>query len=302
MEIINDLEDLKLNNTAITIGKFDGLHRGHKKLMGVLSENAEDLSKVVMSFSSRPIDFINHTEGKTIVTGEEKKILCEKEGMDYYVELPLNEDFLNMSYEDFVSEFLIKKFGMKLFVCGEDFTFGRKGAGNVKKLSELSEKYGFKLIVVKKKQEEHRDICSSDIKVLLSEGNISKVNKLLGYPYFAIGRVEHGKKLGRTIGFPTANLFVEGNKLLPPNGVYATVLKADGKEYRAVTNIGFNPTTDDDGKIKIETYAIDVGLDLYDRIIEIAFLGFIRTERKFESLSELVEQMKRDVEVRKKLK
>ena len=169
-------------------------------------------------------------------------------------------------------------------------------------LSELSEKYGFKLIVVKKKQEEHRDICSSDIKVLLSEGNISKVNKLLGYPYFAIGRVEHGKKLGRTIGFPTANLFVEGNKLLPPNGVYATVLKADGKEYRAVTNIGFNPTTDDDGRIKIETYAIDVGLDLYDRIIEIAFLGFIRTERKFESLPELVEQMKRDVEVRKKLK
>ncbi|MBR3645344.1 MAG: bifunctional riboflavin kinase/FMN adenylyltransferase, partial [Lachnospiraceae bacterium] len=160
MKCIDNLNDYKLNNTAVTIGKFDGLHKGHSKLVSVLKANAKDYNKTVLTFSAKPIDVINHEQSFTIVSETEKRLLFEKAGMDYYINLPLNKDFLDLSPEQFVREILVGMLDVRLVICGPDFTFGKYGAGNTNTLKMLGRKYGFDVIVVEKEQYRQHDIGS----------------------------------------------------------------------------------------------------------------------------------------------
>lgn len=296
MKCIETLNDLKLNNTAVTIGKFDGLHKGHAKLIDVLKTEAENRETVVLTFAAKPIDVINHAKSNTIVTEEEKRLLCEKKQIDYYVTLPLSQEFLDLSPEAFIKNILVDMLDMTLIVCGPDFTFGRFGSGNTELLKKMGKYYGYDVIVVEKEQYNNHDIGSTGIREKIREAKIKEANDMLGHPFSVIGKVTQGKQLGRKMNLPTANIIPDKNKILPPNGVYRTKLICRQQTYNAITNIGINPTVEDGHQIKVETHILDGNPDLYNEIIEVQFYDFIREERKFDGIEQLQAQILSDIE------
>lgn len=303
MKCIENLRDIKINNAAVTVGKFDGLHRGHGKLFRVLEEKAEGKPTAVLTFAVKPIDVINNSKSGTLVTEQEKRLLCETKGVDYYLSLPLTREFLDLTPEAFIKDILIDMLDMSLIVCGPDFTFGRFGAGDVTLLKKMGKYYGYEVIVVEKEKYQNRDIGSTEIRKKIINGEIESANEMLGHPFSVIGKVEEGKKLGRRLGLPTANLIPDETKILPPKGVYRTKLLAGKRIYNAISNIGVNPTVEDNNVIKIETHILDAEADLYNEIIEVQFLEFIRPERKFENVKELKAQIDADIlAVKEKIK
>lgn len=295
MKCIENLQDIKINNTAVTIGKFDGLHKGHGKLLRVLEEKAGDRPTAVLTFGAKPIDVINNSKSSTLVTEQEKRLLCETKGIDYYLSLPLTREFLDLTPEAFIKDVLIDVLDMSLIVCGPDFSFGRFGAGDIELLKKMSKYYGYEVVVVEKEQYQNRDIGSTEIRKKIINGEIESANEMLGHPFSVIGKVEEGKKLGRRLGLPTANLIPDKSKILPPKGVYRTKLIAGEKIYNAISNVGVNPTVEENNVVKIETHIIDGEADLYDEIIEVQFLEYIRPEKKFDNVEELKAQIEADI-------
>ncbi|MCR5704597.1 MAG: bifunctional riboflavin kinase/FAD synthetase [Eubacterium sp.] len=294
-------DNKKMNNTIVTIGKFDGIHKGHEKLLEILKQNANGRQKVVLTFEAAPSVFLKEEESKTIVTEQEKKLLLEELGVDVYIKMPLTKEFLAMSPEEFIEKVLKEKLGATTIVCGTDFHFGSKAAGDVKFLEEHQKQFEYSLIVVEKEQYNHRDISSSVIRELIARGEMLEVNRLLDHPYRIIGRVQEGKQLGRTIDIPTANLIPEKTKLLPPNGVYRTEVVVEGIRYHGISNVGVNPTVENGKQIKVETHIIDFKEYIYHEVVEVQFFGFIRPERKFENLEELQKQIQEDIKACQKL-
>ncbi len=290
------IDDVSLKNTIVTVGKFDGIHKGHEKLFDTMRAISNGRQRVVLTFKSNPKNFLNDKNNKTIVTENEKLLLCEEQGIDVFIEMPLTKEFLSMSREDFLSEILIKKLGATSIVCGTDFRFGSKASGNVDFLRDNQKKYEYSLVVVEKEQYDKVDISSTVIRDKIASGDIREVNTLLDHPYRIIGKVLEGKQLGRKMDVPTANIIPQETKLLPPNGVYRTIVVVDNEKYHAITNIGINPTVDDDNKIKVETHIIDAKKYLYHETIEVRFYDFIRPERKFENIDELKAQIIKDIE------
>lgn len=299
MKCIENLNDIKLNNTVVTIGKFDGLHKGHVKLFNTLHSNANGRETVVLTFAAKPIDVINHTKPLTIMTEQEKRLLCESNGMDYYVSLPLTQEFLDLSPEAFIKNVLIDILDISLIVCGPDFTFGKFGSGNTELLKKMGKYYGYEVIIVDKEQYLNQDIGSTGIRSRIMKGDFASANDMLGHPYSIVGKVEEGKKLGRTIGFSTANIIPDETKILPPNGVYRTKVIIGNKSYDAISNVGVNPTVEDGCIPKVESHilGIEAGIDLYDEIIEVKFYEFIRHEQKFGSVDELKQQIQKDIAI-----
>ena len=287
MQRISLDDNIKLKNTIVTIGKFDGIHKGHEKLLEVIVNNANGRQKVVLTFETTPSAFLKNNANKTIVTEEEKQILCEQQGVDVYMKMPMKKEFLALSPDEFVSKILKDKIGATTIVCGPDFHFGTKASGNVKFLKDNQKKYGYNLIVVEKEQYHNKDISSTSIRKKITEGKMQDVNEMLGHPYRIIGKVEQGKHLGRTIGLPTANIIPDETKLLPPNGVYRTVVVVEGQTFNAISNVGVNPTVETGTKIKVETHIIDYENYIYNEIVQVQFYDFIRPERTFDSLEKL---------------
>lgn len=296
MQRISVRDDIKLKNTIVTVGKFDGIHKGHEKLFDVLAENSNGRQKVVLTFETTPKAFLENSANKTIVTEEEKQMLCQQQGIDVYMKMPMEKEFLALTPERFVCDILKDKIGATTIVCGPDFRFGTNASGDVNFLRINQEKYGYKLIVVEKEQYQNFDISSTAIRERIVKGEMSEVNEMLGHPYRIIGHVEAGKQLGRTIGFPTANIIPDVNKLLPPNGVYKTVVVAGENRYKALTNIGVNPTVEDGGVTKVESHLLDFKEDLYGEIIQVLFYEYVRGECQFDSVTELKEQIEKDIE------
>lgn len=301
MQCISVDDNIKLKNTIVTIGKFDGIHRGHEKLFEVIEQNANGRQKVVLTFETTPGRFLSNDANKTIVTEEEKQILCEQQGIDLYMKMPMKKEFLSLSPEAFISEILKEKIGATTIVCGPDFHFGSKALGDVNFLKANQTKYGYKLIVVEKEQYHDKDISSTAIREKISEGRMSEVNEMLGHPYRIIGKVEQGKKLGRTIGLPTANIIPDETKLLPPKGVYRTVVVVNGKAFNSISNVGVNPTVESGTRIKVETHIIDYKEYIYNEVVQVQFYDFIRPEMTFENLEALKNQINADIEKCKKL-
>lgn len=283
-------------STVISLGKFDGIHRGHELLLEqLMKKKIEGLATVIFTFDIPPKKIINLEEEKVLTTNEEKMHMFDFIGIDYLIECPFTLEVMNMEPEAFI-EMLVEKLSVKCIVAGDDFCFGHNRRGNYQMLQELSEKFDYEAIIFPKMKEEQRDISSTYVREEISAGRIEMANKLLGYPYFVSGIVEHGNKIGRTIGFPTINLIPPENKLLPAFGVYITQVTIEGIVYHGITDVGCKPTIVGKNPIGIETHIFDFNQDVYDKVVIVTFIKKIREERKFPNLESLLEQMRMDVQ------
>ena len=282
--------------SCITLGKFDGLHRGHQKLIERIKEQRKEKGKaVVFTFDVSPRSYILHTPPKYLLTYEERRELAENLGVDILAECPFTEELMHMEPEAFVKEYLVDRLHGEYLAVGPDFRFGYQRKGTPQLLKELGEKYGFSTEILEKEKYEGRDISSTYVREELDQGHIEKVNQLLGYPYFTKGEIVHGRQLGRTIGIPTANLIPPSEKKLPPNGVYITASIIQGRTYQGITNVGYKPTVKENF-LGVETYLFSCNADLYGQEAEVKFYRYLRPEVKFASLEELKNQMMKDIQ------
>ena len=297
MRIIAGTTDFKiLRSTAVAIGKFDGLHLGHKELLRqILEKKSEGFLITVFTFDPPPEVLFGKRQAKEITTKEEKRIIFEKMGVDILIEYPLNEISASIEPEDFVKEVLKEKMNMSYLAAGYDLSFGHRGAGNAKLLKELAPKLDFELKIIDKVCEQGKEISSTFVREEVEKGNMNHVTKLLGEPYMVIGQIVHGAKLGRRIGMPTINLLPEKEKMLPPKGVYYSRTIIGEKEYKSITNIGEKPTVSNEKQIGVETYLYEFDQDVYGKDAIVKLLEFKRPEQKLADLKELKAQMIKDV-------
>lgn len=285
--------------TAITLGKFDGLHRGHLKLVErVQSYAGTEVKSVVFSFDMLPFFKEKGLKKKNLMTSEEKTLFLEDK-VDYLVECPFVEEVYMMEAEDFIRDILIGKFHAKYVVVGTDFRFGHNKRGDIHMLKEYEAVCGYRLDVIPKEMYGDREISSTFIKEEMAKGNIELVETLLGRPYFIAGSVKHGKALGRKLGFPTMNILPSEEKMLPPNGVYICNVFLEGNVYAGIGNVGCRPTVSDDNITTIETFLLDYEEQAYGQQIEVRLRKFVREEQKFSSVEELQQRVNQDIEMGK---
>ena len=277
----------KLANCAVTMGKFDGIHRGHRKLVEKIRERK--------TLGEQAVLFAIDASSNMILTSQERASLLEKLGVDVLVECQLNDRIRHMKAENFIKEILMGDLGASYVVVGEDNRFGFERKGTPRLLMEFGEKYGFDVEILSKEMDGHRKISSTYIREALKVGNVELAEKLLGYRYRTEGVVEHGQKLGRTLGFPTLNVAWKPEKAAPRFGVYACRVKMDGTWYCGIGNLGIKPTVTDAKRILTEVYVFDYKGDAYGKYVEIEFCAFERPESRFASLEELKTQVDRDI-------
>ncbi len=296
MRYYND--DIKLDNerTAIALGKFDGIHKGHEVLLKDIISYGRNLSSCIFTFDRSPNAFLSDKEDGFILTRDERKKKLNDMGVDILVEYPFTKEFAGLMPEDFVKNILVEKLHMEVMTVGADFCFGRKRSGNVSLLKELSERYNFTLNVYDKLSINDVIVSSSLIRECLLKGDMDMVRLYLGEEYKITGKVVSGARLGRTIGHPTANLLIDPTKILPPFGVYASRIKIDDNIYSGVSNLGIKPTVSDEGRVGLETYIFDFDNDIYSKDIEVSLHGFLRHEMKFDNIDLLKEQLEKDVQ------
>lgn len=300
MICFKDTREFKIAEpTVVTIGKFDGRHKGHQKLLRLMLEIKEEYGyqTAIFSFDMAPVALIQGKPQTVITTNQERRNNMEKMGIDYLVEYPFTKEVAHLSPEKFVEHILVGQMHAKVIVVGTDCGFGYQRAGNAKLLEDISSKYGYRLVVVEKEQEDNRDISSTYVREELNRGNIEKANELLGEPYAIHGTVVHGNHIGGSVlGFPTVNIIPPPEKLLPPFGVYVSRVWIDGVSYGGITNIGRKPTVGKPSPVGVETFIFDLNQDLYGKNIEVQLLTFERPEKKFDSLEELKQQLEQDKE------
>jgi riboflavin kinase/FMN adenylyltransferase len=300
MLIHEGYENLNLNSTVATLGIFDGVHRGHMALLKSLVSRAKEanIESVVITFSPHPRIVLepNNHDLSFLTTMEEKKMLLEKAEVDHLIVIKFDTQFSNISACDFVREILFQKVGTRHLIIGYNHHFGRRGEGDLNTIRGCSEDLGFIVEQVQGFRTEDGTISSSLIREALLKGNLDEANRWLGYSYSVSGTVIEGKKLGRTIGFPTANIKPDSqNKLIPCNGVYAVQVNINNEIYPGMLSIGSNPTVNSDiGFRSIEVNILDFEKEIYGEKISVIFRKRLRDERKFEALEQLTEQMKLD--------
>ncbi|MDD3218308.1 MAG: bifunctional riboflavin kinase/FAD synthetase [Lachnospiraceae bacterium] len=296
MEYITGTDDIHMKQECVvTFGKFDGVHRGHQKLISRVKKYAREggYASVMFSFDVSPLIRIGNRTTQTILTNAEREYCVEHMGVDYLIEYPFTRKVIEMEPENFVREILCEKLQAAHVVVGPDFCFGHERRGNVAMLKQLGPRYGFTVDVVEKEKEQGREISSTFVREELQRGNMELVNNLLGYPYFVIGTVVHGRQLGRTMGLPTINQIPDSGKLLPPRGVYVSKTYIEGKKYHGITNIGCKPTVEG-AFVGVETYLFDCNENLYEKEAQVTLLSYQRPEQKFSSVEELRAQILKD--------
>jgi riboflavin kinase / FMN adenylyltransferase len=303
MQIHYHLENLPVfTNAVITIGTFDGIHHGHRLVLSRLVEKAREVKgeSILITFHPHPRKVISSAilGIRLINTLEERLQLLEKMNIDHVVVVPFTEAFGNQTANEYINDFLIKKFQPNTIIIGYDHQFGRDRKGNFNLLQEKSSVYGYELNEIPKHELENISISSTRIREAVLQGEIEKANRLLGYDFFFSGRVVHGNKIGRTIGFPTANLKVEdAEKITPGNGIYAVYALPEGEEkpLKGMMSIGFRPTVDGKTRV-IEVNIFDFNREIYDENLQVFVHKYLRAEVKYESLEALVAQIKLDKE------
>ena len=279
---------------VVLIGNFDGIHLGHQKLISKAKRIAEQKKQklVLITFNPHPREIINNSEMDLILPYKEKKLLLKSYGIDKIDEIKFTNKLSKLSAEEFAKEYIYKVHNPSDIVIGKNFKFGHKARGDAKLLKDsLSKKVKVHSIDIKRL--DSLVISSSEIKKLISKGSIEKVNKLLGRNYHISGKVIHGEKRGRLIGFPTTNLSTEWN-FLPKKGVYVSKVVISDKSYQSITNIGVRPTFNANS-LQIESHIFDFNKNVYGKKIKIYFLARIRNEKKFETVEKLIENITKDV-------
>lgn len=297
MDYIRGLEAYQdSRETAITLGKFDGMHRGHQKLIHKVQQikMIHDVRSVVFAFDMIPLFERLGVPRDGIMSNEERRYRLE--GMtDVLLECPFTEEVSHISAEEFIEAILVGQFHARYVVVGTDFRFGHDKRGDVNMLAEYADKFGYELFVVEKEMYGDREISSTYIREELRKGNMQAVNDMLGYPYTIRGKVEYGKQLGRRLGFPTINVHPAKEKLLPPNGVYVDSVRIDGIWHNGIGNVGVKPTVTSENRMLIESYLFDYEGNAYDKEVEIQLFHFKRPEKKFGSVEEMKEQVDSDI-------
>ena len=294
----------KKQNTIITIGTFDGVHIGHRKILKRLINNAKDtgLKATVLTFFPHPRMVLQKdTEIKLLNTIEEKTEIMEELGLDCLIIHPFTKEFSRLSATEFVRDILVNELRTKKIIIGYDHRFGRNRNANIQDLIAFGNTFEFEVEEIPAQEVDDVSVSSTKIRRALNEGDIPTANNYLGYNYRLTGIVEKGKGLGRKINFPTANLHIkESYKLIPKNGVYLIKSNLDGKPVYGMMNIGFNPTVDG-SKRSIEIHFFDFNKDLYDKRVQVEILKRLRDEERFESIEALRKQLQIDMENSKKL-
>ncbi len=299
MEVINSIEDAKIKGSVVTVGTFDGLHLGHKKILTILKKKSEELNlkSVVFTFWPHPRFVLGKAENLELLNTLTEKIqLLEDIGIDYLLSVNFTKEFASQSSYEFVKNILVNALNVKHLVLGYDHHFGKNREGRFSKLKSCADEFGFSVEQVSALKGVNENISSTKIRNLLKQGDIKKANSYLGYKYFAVGTVVSGNKIGRTIGFPTANILLPDYKLTPKTGVYAVNVFVDNKEYAGMLNIGHRPTikSNTDKQKTIEVHIFDFNKDVYKKEIKISFVDRIRDEIEFENIQELKNQLEKD--------
>ncbi|MCC3864883.1 bifunctional riboflavin kinase/FAD synthetase [Terrisporobacter petrolearius] len=296
MIIINSLNEVKsFDKSVVTIGKFDGIHKGHEVLIEktVDYSKQEQLTSVVFTFKNSPISYFSNIITREIITEVEKMNKLKLLGVDVVIDIPFNKDMAEISAEDFVKQVLVDKLGAKKLIIGHDFAFARKREGTPPILKILGKKYGFDVEVIEPVVINNIRVSSTHVKDLIYAGRVDEIKNYLGRNYAIEGTVIHAKQLGRTLGFPTANLRLQENLIIPKRGIYATKVYIGNEVYVGATNIGYNPTVNGE-KMSVETNILQFDKDIYGKTIKLEFLERIRDEKKFKDLNELKLQLKMD--------
>lgn len=285
---------------VVTLGTFDGVHMGHRKILDRLNEKAKSIDgqSVVITFDPHPrkVLFPHDDNIKLINTLTEKIQNFENAGVDHVVILPFTKDFSRLTALEFVRDYLVNLIGVHEFVIGYDHHFGRNREGSIENLKEMAATYGFGLEEIPVKLVDEVSVSSTKIRHAILEGDIEQANHFLGYSFLFSGIVEHGAKKGRALGFPTANLNLpDRDKIIPSNGVYTVVARLGQNEFNGIMNIGLKPTVGNFTQRFIEVHLFDFNDEIYDEVLTIKVINRIRDEKKFNGLDELKDQIGKDI-------
>lgn len=299
MKTFEHIEQCKnLKNPVLTLGMFDGIHIGHQAIIRQLNEIAkkENGESVLLTFDPHPRVVLGKgaDDLQLLTTLDEKKELLEKSGLNNLILHPFTKEFAALSAEDFVKELLVNQIGIHTIIIGYDHHFGKNRQGNFEQLNELSKKIGFNCIKIEEVKSEGNHISSTQIRNALIQGNVEFANEGLGRNYSLIGKVIHGDKLGRRLGFPTANLETERFKLIPGNGVYIVKAFLKDEVFKGLLSIGTRPTVTNSNEKRVEVYLMDFDREIYGETLKIEVLHKIRDDMKFQSVEDLVQQMNLD--------
>jgi len=301
MRIYHNIDEfVRLNNAVVTIGTFDGVHLGHRKIISRLKELAEECSgeSVILTFFPHP-RMILHPEDeslKLINTIHEKAALLEELGVDHLIITPFSRDFSNQEPEAYIRDVLVNRIGTKKIVIGYDHRFGKDRQGNFDTLLKLSTVYNYDVIEIPEQDINDVAVSSTRIRNALLTGNIELANKFLGYPFFITGKVGRGDKIGRTIGYPTANIIIEESyKLIPSDGIFSAKVNINGTDYKGMAYIGTRPTINGITR-NIEVNIFDFDSEIYGQEVSMQFHHFVRGDIKFEGLDQLIIQLAKDKE------
>ncbi len=298
LKIFNAIDSFhSATKTVVTIGTFDGVHIGHQKIVEKLVENAKNrnVESAILTFFPHPRMVLqDQNEIRLLNTIEERTSLLNKTGLDNLIIHPFDKVFSRLTAEEFVKNILVDRLNVKKIIIGYDHRFGRNRTANIDDLIEFGEKYGFEVEQISVQEIQEASVSSTKIRTALADGNVELANQYLGYRYFLTGTVQEGKQLGRTIGFPTANLKIEESyKLIPRQGVYIVESDLNGIKVYGMMNIGTNPTFNE-STLSVEIHFLDFNSNLYNQKLQISIHKYLRTEQKFDSVHQLKEQLEKD--------
>ncbi len=299
MKIYRNIEEIatEFDNPCVTIGNFDGVHLGHQRLFEVVEQRAFHSrgTSIAITFDPHPLQVLKPGGIKLISTCEQKTELIELSGIDVLIIIPFNKEFAKTTAEQFVDKILIKRIGVKDLFVGYDYAFGKGRTGNIEFLQQQGKAKGFSVTVIDAHYEADILVSSTKVRQLVAEGRMVETSRLLGRYYQIRGEVQRGKQRGgKEIGFPTANLHIDEEDLVPRRGVYVCQVVSDGVCYGGVINIGYNPTFGEETLVA-ETHIFDFNKNIYGKPIKVNLLKFLRGEEKFSSIEELSEQIAKDV-------
>lgn len=297
MEIITGTTDFVIREeTAVAIGKFDGVHVGHQRLLEeILEKKKTGCRACVFTFDPPANVFFGGADEKVLTTREEKRCILELLGVDILVEFPFNMQTSAIPPREFVSRILWDQMNAVFVAAGEDLSFGAGGAGNAALLQEMAETADMEVRIIDKISVDGREVSSTLVREAVEQGDLLLAERLLGAPYPLVGKVCHGNRLGHALGMPTLNISWPGEKLSPPCGVYYSGAVVDGCYYRGISNIGYRPTIAEERKVlSAETYLYEFDKEAYGKEIRLSFYKFVRGEQAFSSEEALREQLKKD--------